>query len=242
MIISHKKKFIILAPWKTASQTMRLRLNNYNESPYSPFFHFNTYLNRVVHQHLTCADFFCLPESRLSYIVSAFTRNPYDRVYSGFKQLQKDISTQPYATFPQQWIHELVMRQLSENFTQLCKSGFQFDAWLQLVRDDQIYESERNTNFPLYPAHYWTHIAGKQMVEFIGRVENFEQDFTTLLSKIGVDEITPGNANVSPVSNDSGDNPQRYRYVHLMSRASIEKINDLFADDFSLFGYAQIPT
>ncbi len=63
MIISHRKRFIILAPWKTASSTIRARLGGYCESPYSTFYHFNPILKRVVHQHLTYADFAALPES-----------------------------------------------------------------------------------------------------------------------------------------------------------------------------------
>ena len=128
MIISHAKRFVTLAPWKTASQTIRRRLGRYDESPYSSLFYFNRYLNRVVHQHITCTEFLCLPESKLGYYVATFVRNPYDRVYSGFRQLQKDITIQPFLEFPEQWIGDLVRTQLAENFSQLCRAGFQFDA------------------------------------------------------------------------------------------------------------------
>ena len=49
MIISHQKRFVMFLPWKTASQTIALRLQPYNESPYGRFFYFNSHLNRVVH-------------------------------------------------------------------------------------------------------------------------------------------------------------------------------------------------
>jgi len=101
MIISHNKKFVMLEPWKTASQTMRARLHEHSEceSRYPGFFYFNPYLNRVVHQHITRAEFDCLPEAKLGYLTAAFVRNPYDRVNSGFRQLQKDIQEQPSALF-----------------------------------------------------------------------------------------------------------------------------------------------
>src|SRR5438309_1462874 len=111
MIISPSRKFAVLAAWKTASQTIHHRLSAYNESPYSAFFYFNPYLNRVVHQHITCSDFLCLPESKMSYYMASFVRNPYDRTYSGFLQLQRDIEIQPHATFPAPWIRDLVMDQ-----------------------------------------------------------------------------------------------------------------------------------
>ena len=237
MIISHKKRFVMFLPWKTASQTTALRLEPYNESPYEIFFYFNTYLNRIVHQHLTCADFACLPESELGYSVASFVRNPYDRVYSGFRQLQKDIHQQPHFNYPEPWIRNHVMKQLAENFAQLCQAQFKFNEWLELVTEEQIYEIGRNTNFPLHPSHYWTHMAGQQLVEFIGRVENFEADFQDLLSWLNIDQVQPLNANVEDLEGCTATNPFGYRYVDRMSNRSIDKINHLFKQDFDLFEY-----
>jgi Sulfotransferase family len=232
----------MLSPWKTASQTVRLRLAEYDESQYSIFFHYNPHLQRVVHQHITCAEFMCLPESKLAYHLASFVRNPYDRAYSGFRQLQKDLQIQPRATYPAPWIRNLVADQLEENFFQLCQAGFEFDAWIKLVREEQIYEIGRNTNFPLHPAHYWTHISGAQVVDFIGRVETFEADFAGLLKRLSVDEPLARNANVADMVRGSECNAFGYRYTHLMSAATISKINTLFVDDFLLFQYPRIKT
>jgi hypothetical protein len=73
MILSHAKRFVMFLPWKTASQTTASRIAAYNESPYSRFFHFNPHLCRVVHQHLICADFAALPESKNGYFLASFT-------------------------------------------------------------------------------------------------------------------------------------------------------------------------
>jgi hypothetical protein len=67
--------------------------------------------------------------------------------------------------------------QLAENFSQLCQAGFEFNKWISLLREEQIYEIGCNSNFPLHPAHYWTHISDEKKVNFIGKVENFENDF-----------------------------------------------------------------
>lgn len=237
MVISHVKKFVVLAPWKTASSTLRARLAQYDESCYNPFYDYNVHLQRVVHQHLTCADFAALPESRLSYFLATFVRNPYDRVYSGFLQIQRDMVEQPSAVFPMPFVRELVMSQLDANRAQLAAAGFEFDQWIQLLKDFQIYEAGHNSSLPLHPANYWTHLAGKQVANFIGKVESFEADFSTLCSILGIDEPEKINHNVSnSTSERSGDRPG-YRYLHLMNRSSIEKINRLFRDDFELFGY-----
>ncbi|MEX2030822.1 MAG: sulfotransferase family 2 domain-containing protein [Anaerolineales bacterium] len=240
MIISHQKRFVMLLPWKTASQTLALRLRPYNQSQYDMFFYFNAYLNRVVHQHVTCAEFACLPESRLGYFTASFVRNPYDRVYSGFRQLQKDIQGQPHASYPEPWIRDHVMKQLTENLAQLRQAQFMFDNWLELVGEEQVYEIGRNTNFPLHPSHYWTHVAGQQVVDLIGRVENFETDFQEFLLRVNIDRMQPANANISESGDDAAHSPFGYRYVDRMSARSIEKVNRLFERDFDLFNYARL--
>ena len=219
---------------------MGLRLDPFDESPYPRFFYFNTHLNRVVHQHLTCTEFACLPESQLGYFAGSFVRNPYDRVYSGFRQLQKDLREQPEAAYPEPWIQEHVMKQLAENFTQLCRASFRFNEWLELVGEDQISELGRNTNFPLHPAHYWTHVAGRQAVDYIGRVEQFEADFQTFLGQVGIAPLPPVNWNVVELEGGAASNPHGYRYVDRMNARSITKINRLFARDFELFGYVRL--
>jgi hypothetical protein len=240
MIISHKRRFVMLLPWKTASQTMLARLRPYNESPYDGFFAFNPYLNRVVHQHITCAEFAGLPESRLEYYYGSFVRNPYDRVYSGFRQLQKDIQEQSDLPFPKPWIRDLVAKQLAENLAQLRQADFRFDVWLALVREDQVYEVGRSSSFPLHPAHYWTHIAGRQVVDFVGRVEQFEVCFGEFLDRVGIGQLDPINENVVDLQGNSAQNPFGYRYADRMSARSIDKIQDLFAADFELFDYPRI--
>ena len=114
MIISHAHAFILLAPWKTASSTCHARLGEYNESSYNRFFHFNADLQRVVHQHLTYAEYLCLPESKLGYVTAAFVRNPYDRVYSGFLQVQRDVVAQPKIETEDPWVKRLMLAQIAE--------------------------------------------------------------------------------------------------------------------------------
>ena len=235
MIISHAKRFVIFRPWKTASQTISVRLRDYSDTTYDQFYHFNPVLSRVVHQHMTCGDFAALPESRLGYFTASFVRNPYDRAYSGFLQLQADLNDQPQAQFRVSWVRDLVMRQLTDNFTQLCEAGFQFDRWINLVTEDQIFEVGRNTSFPLHPAHYWTHLAGQRFVDFLGRVETFEQDFALLCARLGLELIDRVNANVRQAPDD-----RRYKYIDHMSRGSIDRINQLFKSDFEMLDYERL--
>jgi hypothetical protein len=241
VVLSHSNAFVLLAPWKTASSTTHLRLESNNQSPYSRFYDYNPYLQRVVNQHITYAEFGMLPESKNNYFVGAFVRNPYDRVYSGFLQLQKDIEHQPKSLFPKAWIRALVMRQLADNLAQLSAGEFEFNKWFGLIEEYQIYEVGRNSSFPLHPAHYWTSIDRIQKVNFIGKVEQFEQDFAMFCGHVGVEPGSRINANISNQESELSL-ASSSRYIHLMNSASISKINTLFNDDFELFGYEkQLP-
>ena len=237
MIISHSRKFVILAPWKSASSTLHARLAQYDENRYNPFYDYNDNLQRVVHQHLTCADLAALPEGHLGYYLASFVRNPYDRVYSGFLQIQRDMVEQPTVTFSKPFVRELVMRQLDANRTQLAAANFDFDRWVSSLREFQIYEVGHNSSLPLHPAHYWTHLAGRQMVDFIGKVESFDEDFSNLCAQLGLEEPEQINRNVSEDISLGSSSRFGYRYLQRMNKSSIDKINVLFRDDFELFSY-----
>lgn len=237
MIVSHRKRFILLSPWKTASSTMHARLDALNESPYSRFFDYNPILQRVVHQHITYSDFAMLPESRAGYLVGAFVRNPYDKVYSGFLQLQRDIRDHPSVPFPAPWIKALVMRQLAENFAQLSAAEFEFNQWFASIEPYQVREIGRNSSLPLHPAAYWTGVAGQTKVDFVGRAEDFERDFGRFCDQVGITIAEDVNANVTQRSEIEPGQHGPYRYTHLMSTATVNKIEDLFDQDFALFGY-----
>jgi hypothetical protein len=237
LILSHTYRFILLAPWKCASSTCHATLNAYNESPYSRFFYFNPHLNRVIHQHLTLVDLGALPEAKLGYKTAAFVRNPYDRAYSGFVQIQRDFQEQPRCDFSPEWIGSLVRAQVSANMQRVIEAGFDFDRWLQLLPEYEVFDAARNTNMPLHPAHYWTHVGGEQKISFVGKVEAFDADFAQFCASVGIDAAKVVSTNVS-----EGPQPAHgsYKYVERMARRSIERINELFAKDFDYFGYERV--
>jgi hypothetical protein len=237
MVISHKYRFVLLSPWKTASSTCHNRLQVYNESTYSRFFYFNNLFNRVVHQHITFAEFLSLPESKLGYHVGAFVRNPYDRAYSGFIQIQRDIATQPSVTFATEWIKDLVIAQLEENSRRLARCEYDFNQWILSLPEYEIVDVGRNTNMPLHPAHYWTNSADGRRVDFIGKVERFEADFSAFCEKVGIPAPAMVNANVNPQDDLRERSCAGSRYVSRMSPAAIARINEIFKEDFDLFEY-----
>jgi hypothetical protein len=137
-------------------------------------------------------------------------------------------------------MRDLVMTQLDENLARLKQTNHDFDAWWAAVPEYLIYEAGRNTNFPLHPAHYWTHVNKERFVDFVGKVEQFEEDFKILCQRLRIDDAAAGNANVTDAEagEAAGDAP---RYAARMNRASIAKINALFREDFAYFNYPQLP-
>src|SRR5262249_37560181 len=130
-------------------------------------------------------------------------------------------------TYPAPWIRDLVARQLSDNFTALVHAQFHVDAWFQNLPLHEIFETGRDTSLPLYPLHYWTHRDGRQIADFIGRVENFEADFTRLCQTFGIVNAASGDANVSV---DTGmPDANGYRYADRMSAATRARIEQIFA-------------
>lgn len=241
MLISHAYRFSLLMPWKTASSTCRQTLRKYDESPYQQFFAFNPYLNRVVTQHLTLAEFLALPEGRLDYRIAAFVRNPYDRAYSAFIQIQRDFENQPKFHFAESWIGDLVRAQIAENMSRVISAGFDFDRWLGALPEYEICEVGRNSNMKLHPAHYWTHVCGVQRAGFVGKVETFKTDFGNFCTYVGIDAPEIINSNVSQFG-ESNEPILGSKYAAKMSHRSLDRINELFCDDFELFQYERIST
>jgi hypothetical protein len=235
VIYCPRHKLVILLPWKTGSQTLRARLKHINRSPYPDFFHFNPHLKRVVHQHLTLPDFLALPEAQEGCRIAVFVRNPYDRVVSGWRQLLKDVAWQPSWKFEQAWIRDLVTQQLADNFAMLCKAQFALDPWFENLPAYQILEAGRDTSLPLHPAHYYTHLGGRQIASFIGRVERFEEDFAALCQAAGIEGAGRQIGNQSP--EQTMPDVYGYRHASALLPDTVARIEELFADDFALFGY-----
>ena len=154
-------------------------------------------------------------------------------------QLQRDIEDHRRASFSSEWIRKLVKTQLDENLAQLTEAGFNFDAWWASVPEHLVFEAGRNTSFPLHPATYWTHVNKVPYVSFVGKVEQFEQDFAALCQRLDIQDAGEGNANFFAAAN--GTTPGSPSYASRMSRASTSKINTLFRDEFDLFGYNILP-
>jgi len=215
-----------------------MRLAQWQQSPYSDFYYYNPWLGRVVHRHLTRAHFELLPEARRGHMLVAPVRNPYDRVYSAFLQIQRDQQQQPGEHYPQPWIRSHVIAQLAESAAALRTADYDVNRWIEGLREEQVLEAGRNTSLPLHPNHYWTHRNGALAVDRLLFVEDFEVGFDNFAAALGLQIKQKGTANASPKMHAAPIG--RYRYAGRLSPRSIARINELFARDFELFDYERL--
>ncbi len=240
MLLLPESRLALLLPWKTASQTLRARLEGLATSPYPKAWHFNPWLRRVAHQHLTLHDWAALPESSLGYELAVFVRNPYDRVVSGFMEVQRAFRYLPRFPFAVPWIRDLVIEQLSCEWSAMSRAGFDVNRWFQQLPEHAVLDSAaRSTFMLLHPCVYWTHKGKAQGVDFIGRVERFEADFESLKSRYRIGPTNSRDANRSTVAEARPD-ANNYRYIDQLQPRTIDKINALFRQDFERLGYRQI--
>lgn len=240
MLLIPASRLALLFPWKTASQTLQARLGHLGRQPYPKLPAFNPRLRRVVHQHLTLADWEALPESREGYRVAVFVRNPYDRVVSGFRQLLRDVQVLPRLRHPSPMVRELIAEQVGRIYAGLSRAAFDVDRWFQQLPTHDLLEAGQNVALPLYPCTYWTHGEAGQKAEFIGRVETFEVDFQRMRERYALPPTSAENANRSddlPARPDANG----YLYAHRLRPRTIARINEVFAEDFEQLGYARLP-
>ncbi|MET3763073.1 sulfotransferase family 2 domain-containing protein [Sphingomonas sp. UYEF23] len=174
----------------------------------------------------------------MNYTIAAFVRNPYDRAYSGFMQLQRDYADQHNVAVDPNWIENLIRTQIAENMHRIIASGYDFDNWIYSLPDYEVFEAGRNTNMVLHPCHYWTHVDSVQIVGFVGKVEQFERDFQRFCRHVDIEPPAIQLANVSKIENNEA--VEGSKYAGKMSRRSLDRINYLFAADFEIFGYKML--
>ena len=127
--------------------------------------------------------------------------------------------------------------QLCENHKRIIDSGYDFNKWIMLIPEYEVIDVGRNTNMPLHPATYWTHVDEEQYVDFIGKMETFEEDFWRFCQFTGLGTPAQINGNVTDLSITD---KHGHRYISKMSHRAIGRINEMFRNDFELLGYERV--
>tara|TARA_R100000008_G_scaffold372_2_gene330 strand:- start:20025 stop:20912 length:888 start_codon:yes stop_codon:yes gene_type:complete len=144
-----------------------------------------------------------------NYFKFGFVRNPYDRLFSAYKMFRA-FDSDPMET--------------------ASKGALVFDSFVEQVYTNTFKDNHiKNQSFFL-PKHH--------NVDFVGRFENFENDWKRLENEIGicfVEEVI----NRQPLS--LGRNNASFKESQKLSRAMTQetanKIYEFYKEDFDNFGY-----
>jgi hypothetical protein len=210
MLISDRKKFIFIHIPKTGGMTVRDRLMKYEDRKnfYFGFSHSTALGKKVDKAHLPYLDFLSYEDSKYlnEYFVFCFVRNPYDRFYSAFIQHKH-------------------MRKLPDSV--------EFNSYV-LEKLDNI-----RIRYDFYFSHFcpqpfFTHYKKKCIPDFIGRCENFENDF------IRLEQILDVKIEKKKSVNRRDKEDGEYKYIKYFKPETINLVNNLYKDDFMLFNYRMI--
>ena len=166
MIISHKHKFVYIAPYKCASSTIRkvlapvadINSNRFDADPDS-FYHGKWHIGpRELKDHFADKKW-----NWDEYFKFTFVRNPWDRFVSLFNYEKKVVhKKEKYG------IDHLGYEKFKKN----TEHG-DFSLWLRDAGTMLI-------------SNFLSDDSGNLMMDFIGKTENLQQDFDTVCGKIGI--------------------------------------------------------
>ena len=162
----------------------------------------------ILDKHETITECMVLKKSIENYFRFSFVRNPWDRQVSMWSYFRKR-NIQPVA---------------SVSFEYYIKHQ---EAMLIGAPERYLSNSQRKINV-LYPQYFYiSDWWGNNVVDFIGRFENLQNDFDTICDKIGIPRRT------IPQKNSSNHK----HYTEHYNTETREIVAEKYAKDIEYFGY-----
>jgi len=233
-----------MLPQKCATTTLQTRFAEIKTvKDLGSRMHYNQSLQKNLGKHVELKDAFMIKEfiSRENYLKACFIRNPYDRAYSWFKWIISNSTKEVQACERNEAVRNIQPHQ-TQQYEKVARSIFQRRDLLEKINYSfPLYLKEKSKRF--IPISNFTHVGRKCIMDFIGRVESFEQDFDSLCQKIDYSPRRKINVNVLNTETlqheDSIKNP---RSIDHYDERSIKTINTVFAKDFRNFNYKKLKT
>jgi hypothetical protein len=214
MVLSNKYKFLFVHIAKTAGTSVRTTLERYRW--HDPLFLPQFICSRISHltgHRIACklprhakviAAYEMLPREFFNQLFKfAFVRNPWDLQVSSFHHIRRERPR---------------LMQGYDNFADFLR--YKLDP-------DRPYQYHIDTSIELQ-SDYLVDLHGRVLVDFIGRFEQLNDDFTTICQRIG---IAPPQLVHRRKANDRGDYRQYY------DDATAELVARHFAQDIKMLGY-----
>lgn len=219
MIINNSRQFLFIHTPKAAGTTVTGELSRFTTfrdievggTPYGEKFQ-DTYAARFnLRKHSTGEAIRSKagPDMWRSYFVFAFVRNPFSRAYSLYRFLQK------WREGP----HHAAVAEVT--FEEFITSESLFRGDIEIAKPQAHWMTDRKGD--LLPG-----------VDFIGRLENFDADFSFILSTISRRRIEYKSKQKQNVSTHPGE------WRNAVTPDAKAAIEEIYAADFALFGYDRL--
>lgn len=142
------------------------------------------------------------------YYKFTFVRNPFSRIVSEYHYMMKESSNHP------QRIKNRKIHKLPTTFKEFCKNITNLYKYCYPYHDTTLIDYVMDKN-------------GKQLVDYIGRFENLQQDFNIICDKIGITRQKLPHRNKT----------KRKHYTEYYDDQTREIVAKKYAKDIEYFGY-----
>jgi len=232
-----------MLPQKCGTSTLQIRLRSIHDlKEFGKEPRYNHELNKLLTKHVELKDALRIEayRERRSHIKACFIRNPYDRIYSWFlwtirhnkkelKELSSSNQENDRNTFNNPQEHAKRLEQALHMQKRLEEAGYDFNRFVV----------NRPKRFNL--TSDFTHYKGKSYMDFLGRIESFEDDFDRLCKFIDYAPEHRSSINRTLHPDEAMDRSVVYpRYIDHYSSRTIRIINKVHSLDFKLFRYKKV--
>jgi hypothetical protein len=209
MLINHQHKFIFIHVYKVAGTSVLNALENESYPDYVPHA-YRPALTRFLRKFKLSPSFPMHMHSKARDVKAKLSPDIYDNYFKfAFVRNPWDWQVSLYEYGRQYKNHP--QRQLMQSFRN-------FDEYLDWrVTEEKTLQKE-----------FITDEAGNVIVDYIGRFEQLEQDFTTACSKVGLEVTLP----------KFNKTKSRKSYTDYYSDRTQKLIYDHFREDIDFFGYS----
>ncbi|MCK8480550.1 sulfotransferase family 2 domain-containing protein [Psychroserpens algicola] len=145
-----------------------------------------------------------------TYYKFTFVRNPWDRLYSAYSFLKKGGMNHLDAQFSKEVMTEV---DTFEDFVMHWLTPERMNSWIHFIPQFTFITNDSN----------------KIMVDFVGRFENFQEDFTTISKHIGVNQPL--------IHLNKTKDKKQHSYRDAYTNEMKSRVAELYKTDIELFKY-----
>lgn len=251
MIISESKKFIYIHIYKTGGSTIADLLSPYVDEKFrgkdatKEGFGWQSSWHLKGQQHAKIADSLPILDSLeidcSDYFVFTFVRNPYSWLLSVWNNFYRH----PSANLPQGNVFQQLKNIYRKRFRASVAGAVHFyrlfpdGSFPSFILFLEQMAREKNKRVKQYWGAYdqYSFLENNRglQIDFIGKLENFEEDVRQLLQKLDIDH-----PDKLPHRTYKDSEAERKNYLDYYDDRSLKIVNRLFQRDFTAFDYPQL--